>query len=297
LPANIAEMPLIDDELEVIHHRSQLIRARSRIVRTAIADPGVIEVVNYSESEIGIIGVVLGSTTLMIWFENSAKPLIYLVKTVSDPELEARRRIDYGKLERQLAVLFPNSKVYLIPLKQQVVVRGQARDAQEASQILQIIRREYLATQGNDPFGVGNAGNGAGGAGNANNVANQANQASSFIVNMLEVPGEKQVMLHVKIAELSRGQLRQLGVDLDILLNAPRHALTTAAGGIPSTLTGIFENGEVNVLVNWLAGNGSIGSRAMGRHASWHSRRSFVSVGIQPSSCLGKSLQYRRLSD
>ena len=39
----IAKMPQAEEELEVIHHRSQLVITRSRIVRWFIADPSVID--------------------------------------------------------------------------------------------------------------------------------------------------------------------------------------------------------------------------------------------------------------
>ena len=37
--------------------------------------------------------------------------------------LEDRRRIDYGKIERKLGLLYPNSKVYLIPMSRKISSR------------------------------------------------------------------------------------------------------------------------------------------------------------------------------
>ncbi len=267
LPPEIAKMPDIQEELEVIQHRSQLVVARANLTRTAIADPSIIEVVQYSPNEIAIIGLELGSTTLTLWFENSPEPLIYLVNTIRDPSLDDQRRIDYGKLERKLAVLFPNSKVFLIPLSGKIVVKGQARDAEEAAQILQIVRGEVINQEGGLLGPLGNVGRGQGGGGsvtgvdsvvgNFGNGLNPADVASSFIVNMLEVPGEYQVMLRVTIAELNRSMLRRMGVNFEYLFNGQRHAVAAFTGGLPANLTGIFENGEISVLVNWLASNGT----------------------------------------
>ena len=39
------------------------------------------------------------------------------------------------------------------------------------------------------------------------------------------------------------------------MLNDGRQVLTSTLLGSAGTLTGIFENGEVNVMVDWLAGN------------------------------------------
>ncbi|QDT38946.1 type II and III secretion system protein family protein [Stratiformator vulcanicus] len=261
LPPQISEMPDIMEELEVIDQRSQLIVANANVVRTAIADSTVIEVVQYSPNEIAIIGVGLGSTTLTLWFENDPHPLIYLVTTIEDPGLEQQREVDYGKLERKLQVLFPDSQVYLMPLSYKIVVKGQARDAEEAARILEIVRGEVI-----DEYGglFGPQGSGANGGGNGigdnlffgNNAVDDF--GSSFIVNMLEVPGERQVSIRVRIAELNRQQLRRMGIDISVLFNNGRHLVDAAIGGLPSTITGIFENGEVNVLVNWLATNGTV---------------------------------------
>jgi pilus assembly protein CpaC len=88
-------------------------------------------------------------------------------------------------------------------------------------------------------------------------LGNVFDLASNQIVNMLEVPGEYQVMLRVRIAELSRSQLRRMGCDLGGLISDGRHAVTSTLGGAGGALTGIFENGEVTVLLDWLESNGT----------------------------------------
>jgi len=246
----------------VIHHRSQLMIARSRVARWAIADPSIIDVVQYSPNEIGVIGSALGSTTLTLWFENSPQPLIYLVKTIRDPSVEDQKRLDYGRLERKLQVLFPNSKVYLIPLSGKIVVKGQAYDSAEAARILQIVRGEVINQEGNlggpqPATGGARAGAVAGATGLAGAGLNALDLPSSRVVNMLDIPGEFQVMLRVRIAEVNRSQLRSMGVNLSVLFDSGRHMLSYAAGGLPATLSGIFENGDINLAVNWLATNGT----------------------------------------
>lgn len=254
LPYEIQEMPDIQEEMEVIHRRSQLMITRAPISRIAIADPTTIDVVQYSPTEIGILGLGLGSTTLTMWFDGTPEPLIYLVEVIPDPTYEDRLEMDFGKLEKQLHILFPNSKVYLIPLQQRLVVKGQARDPEEAAHILQIVRSAYFTEFGlNGRFGNGGGGNFGGNNNNNNN--GDDDDDDDFIVNLLEVPGNHQIMLHVKVAEVNRTQLRSLGVNLEWMLNDGRQILTSAATvtGAVTTLTGIFENGEVDAMINWLA--------------------------------------------
>lgn len=255
LPRQIDRLPNATEKLEVIHRRSQLMVTRQRVMRFAISDPSIIDIIQYSPTELSIVGLGLGSTNLLYWFEGDIEPLIYEVTVVPDPALEEQRRIDYGRLERKLAILFPNSKVYLIPLSGKIIVKGQARDGEEASKILEIVRGEIINQDGRlggpQPLVTQDQLNAGLGLGAAFDVA------STLIVNMLDVPGEYQVMLRVRIAELSRSQLRRMGINLAGLFNDGRHFISSTLGGVGGALTGIFENGEATVLLNWLESNGS----------------------------------------
>jgi pilus assembly protein CpaC len=264
----IESMPESQEEFELIERRSQLVIARANVVRAIIADPSIIDLVQYSPREFSIIGLGRGSTTLTLWFENESEPLIYLVTVIRDPALDRQRRIDYGKLEKKLQVLFPNSRVYLIPMSWKIIVRGQARDQQEAAHILQVIQGEFLSQDGSlmgpQPF-LNNAA-AAAGAGGAVDYWEQVGGGgrnglvSSFIINELQVPGEFQVALRFRVAELSRTMARDMGIDWEVFFNDGRHVIGASMGGVAaggSTLQGVFEDGEVGVFLNWLASNGT----------------------------------------
>ncbi len=261
LPRQIDRLPVATEKMEVIHRRSQLVVLKQRVTRFAIADPSVIDIVQYSPTELAIVGLEQGSTNLLYWFEGEQEPLIYEVTVIPDPSLEDQRRIDYGRLERKLAILFPNSKVYLIPLSGKIVVKGQARDGEEAAQILQIIQGEIINRDGRlggpQPVAAQTQLGGLGGAGLGLGLGNGFGLGSGLIVNMLEVPGEYQIMLRVRIAELKRSQLRRMGLNLGGLISNGRNLITSTLGGGGGTLAGIFENGEVSVLLNWLESNGT----------------------------------------
>lgn len=277
VPIQVQALPDIQAKMKVVHRRSQLLVGKSNIVKTAVANGGVISVVQYSEREIAFVGESLGQTTVTIWFEDGSDPLIYLVEVIRDPSLEERRRIDYGKLEKKLALAFPNSKVYLIPLSNKIIVKGQARDAEEAVHILNIIRGEVIDQYGGS-YGPGSAWNGTngnnisggtfndltgfgpGGAGGYNPWGlgfNGTNDLwSNHIVNMLEVPGEFQVAIRVRIAELNRSELKRMGVTLSALIDGDDIALGSTLAGTASTLSGVFKAGDINVLIDALSSNG-----------------------------------------
>ena len=282
LDRRIVAMPQNQQKLQVIHRRSQLVKTHKRISRFAWSDPGLMDIVQYTDHDFGILATNLGSTDLWIWFEEeegkdgqppkeSVTPLMYNISIIRDPDVEDRRKIDYGRVERLLKVLYPNSNVYLIPLTSRVIVRGQARDPEEASRIMGVVRSEVLAEEatnrnglngGLNGGGLGGTGTGGGGlgvngfGGGNNGIGGGADLFSQFIVNELSVPGEFQVSVRVRFAEISRTQMRRMGVDWTAIFNDAQHVITSSMGAVP-VLSGVFSNGEITVLLDALATNGS----------------------------------------
>ena len=49
-----------------------------------------------------------------------------------------------------------------------------------------------------------------------------------------------------------------MGLDWNVLFNEARHSISGTLGGVPSTLGGIFESGEIRVFLKWLSSNGTV---------------------------------------
>ena len=264
----IEKLPEAQDELEVIERRHQLMVMRTNISRISIGDQSIVDIVQYSPKEIALVGLVRGTTSLTFWFENEADPIIYTVRTIRDPNADNQRKLDYGKLERKIALLYPNSKVHLIPTQQKIIVRGQVRDSEEAAHILNIIRGEVINQDGSlfgpQPYlngGVNSGGYAGGIPGGANGYGGQFglgawDLAAGMILNELRVPGEFQIALRVRIAELNRSQADRAGVNLNVLINNGAVTLGTTLGAAAGTLQGTFDSGNVGVILDYLSQNG-----------------------------------------
>lgn len=255
--------------LELEKRHSQLVMTNRNIRRIAVTDSTVANYVQYSPTEVSIVGMELGKTDLSFWFEGEEMPSIYEVTVVHDASLEDQRTQDFGRLERRLKTLFPNSQVAIIPVGTQVLVRGQAYDAEEAQNILQIVRAEVFRTLGRNNInndGTGGLNNlamfgnfGAGGNGGGGNGQN--NGFRDIVINELSVPGEYNVMMRVIVAEINRSQMRNFGLDWNVgfsINGSDQSVGGNLGGGVGSTLSGIFENGEIAVLVRWLQSNGTV---------------------------------------
>jgi pilus assembly protein CpaC len=244
-------------ELEVTKRRSKILRMRADIFRAAVADPSILDFVAFGSREIEIIGKETGSTTVTLWLgdEQNAQLLSMLVTVVKDDAVDDKRRMEYSELEAMINEMWPNSRVQLIPIADKVIIRGQARDEEEALQIMSIVRENGGTVNAN--------GYGSGGTGNlvAQGAASQPFPDASTlppatIISMLEVPGEKQVMLKVRIAELKRSAVRTMGANFnfDIKEFILSSVLTSGANIFAS---GTFHEGSFDLILKWLAQNGS----------------------------------------
>jgi pilus assembly protein CpaC len=187
------------------------------------------------------------------WFnDESYRPITYLVRVVPDPEVQKRREEQYGLLAERIAELFPNSKIELTPLADKLIVRGQARDAAEAAQILAIIRGEaqHLNHRGlvegraADPLAQEESGR---------------RLPPTQVVNLLRIPGVQQIALRVKIAELNRTAARNCGVDMDMSFADGKvilRSLLNAASGGTATLVGNLDGGDIQFGIHYLEKHG-----------------------------------------
>ena len=245
----IAEV--LDPELvfKIEPTRSRILRARIPITRVSITDPSIIEVSELSPTDLEVIGMKAGETTLTLWFKTATGEdaiLRYLVEVGSDEAAQKQIEVEYGKLEKRINELFPYSRIQLIPVADKLIIRGDARDATEAAQIMAI-----LGGQGTDQDGnlVGSAVN----AGQSASIPTLEKLPAKNIIDLLRVPGEQQVLLKVRIAEVSRSAARELGVNLDVMGNAFELA---SSFGSASNLAAILDSGDVELFIRAFSSNG-----------------------------------------
>ncbi len=152
---------------------------------------------------------------------------------------EIRVTYDLDLFRAQLAQVFPDAKVNLAQIRNHIVVEGQARSTVQVQQIIQTVQYYLSSASANTVSGSSNSGTPApaGPPGNDPNVQqpapgttptagsnlSQVNNATADtpggtatgqVINLLQVPTSQQVMLKVKIAELNRTALRQIGADI-----------------------------------------------------------------------------------
>lgn len=244
--------------LTIPRRQSKIIRTSRDIKRVSAADPAVIEIVAFDTREIEIIGKETGSTSMTLWLGDGveAETLSILVKVGADKLIDEERRLEYGELQDMINEMFPGSKVRLFPVADKVIVKGQAKDGEQAQQIMSIVRQNGGGVGG---FGFG------GGFGGGGNITAQGAAAQPFpdgstlpastVISMLMIPGEQQVMLKVRLAELNRDAVRTMGVDLDANIY-DFFVRTSFGGGGNLFFNGTFTDSNFSAAVNALESHG-----------------------------------------
>jgi len=242
--------------MELDPRRSKVIRTRRPVTRYSVTNPEVMEVVQYSPTLFELIGGDSGETSFSLYFgvegEPSEQILRYLVRVGRDTGVEDRLARDYGRLQVMVNELFPNSRIQLIPVADKLIVRGQTRDSEEAAQILSVIRGETVNQTG-ALLGPGSAGRAVSQGQAAQPVPGESDVPSSSIISLLDTPGEAQVLLKVRVAELSRSSLRAIGADLEVDTG---DFMWTSMLGVAGAFSAVLDTEEVQLALSAVSSNG-----------------------------------------
>jgi pilus assembly protein CpaC len=237
----------------------------------AVGDPTVIDFVVVSPRQLRLVGRRLGVTDLSITTPDDR-----------NYSFEVRVVADLHVLRGQLQCLFPDASLKLGQIRDHLVVEGQARDAAQVARILDTIRAYLTSIRAAEVSGAANqlagpppvgikpppgppkpgaldkeAPSGAALPLEAAYVSPELNRVAAAratipeptIINLIRVPGSQQVLLKVRVAELNRTALREIGADLawvdpnsGQLIGTQIGGATVHASGIVGPLGGLLTN-------------------------------------------------------
>ena len=286
-----------ENTLDLVVGKPRILQLAQAPQKVQIPDERVAAYDVLSEKELSVTGVSVGTTVLNLWFDDKDAPsgrtlLSYYVRVMTDPETKIRVDKIYVALEQKINEAFPDSQVHLTLVGRNLVVRGEAKDAREANDIIRLLGNNVVGSgelQAARPGFVGNAGaadsgapnapdvvapqaggtaapsptdvlslanngvSGGSGAGRGTPSSGQRGGGNGFIINMLRVPGENQVMLRVTVAEVNRDAARSIGLNFTV---------SGSKGPIFANLTGglgAFRSGAQGGQLPMLLDNGQLG--------------------------------------
>jgi len=229
--------------LTVFNGRTRLMLFKETPIRVQVGDEKIVDFGLINSKTISLLGKALGNTVLNIWFpdpkEKTGEIVIsYLVKVMIDPDEKARYDLRYKKLTDEINCTFPNSRVCLKLVGDKLVVSGQALDVAEATQILRIARA--AAPRVDDaklPFNA--TVNFDSATTTKDRVRDLLDAAGPYVINLLIIPGEQQVMLKVTVAEINRSAARSIGLNFSITNHNGLPVFQQNTGNIAGGLTSL----------------------------------------------------------
>lgn len=204
--------------------KSSLISLPEPVRNRTLGNPGVVQATMVSPQSMYLLGRSVGTTNMIVQGRSGACSIVNVVVNA-----------DAGGLQTSLAQLMPGeNKIRVMTAADSLVLAGNVSSAQAAQQAMEIARAYAASAQsGADKGGGAGAGMGAMGGGSGSGAS---------VINMMIVDTPQQVMLEVKVAEVSKTLLNQLGSALNI-----QGGFGSWAGGLLTSLltgssTGFFAN-------------------------------------------------------
>ncbi|QDL37130.1 type II and III secretion system protein family protein [Rhodoferax sediminis] len=229
-------------QINISEGKSTLMRLPYPAARLAVGDARIADVILLNPSEVYMLGKSVGATNLVLWNKANQATIVDIAVGIDTVALRSR-------LEQLLA---GEKDIKITTAADTIVVSGTVSDVVKADQVLALATAyvQRSASQGQAGGAAGGAAPAAGAAGAAPGAAAPAGgqQANApKVVNMLSIAAPQQVMLEVKVAEVSKTLVDQLGANFGA--NSARGSLTytllsNLLSNNPSNVGGSNTNGK-----------------------------------------------------
>ena len=215
------------ENLTVTAGKSVILESQAPVKRFTIALPQIADVLVLTPHQVYVTGRAPGVTSLCLWGEGDKL-------SVFDVEVAP----DVASLKEKLHKVFPNEKdIQVTPTRNGITLSGVVSNGASLSQVLAI-------------------------AGAYAPVDKEGKPDKEKVINLLEVGGVQQVMLEVRVSEMTKTLARNLGINFSVVSKSGQQlglslldSLTTLPSqGFPGNPLGVSNN--VNGILRFL-GNGA----------------------------------------
>jgi pilus assembly protein CpaC len=215
--------------------KSAMMRLPEPLRHRSVGNPGVVQAMLVAPDTLYIAGIDVGSTNMIIQGKSGACSIVDIVVTM-----------DASAFQASLAALMPGEKdIRVMAAADSLVLTGTVADAATVARAGELaaafVRRPLQPlnavgkTEASTPAGVAAAAMAAGGQGGGVRV-----------INMLNVSAPQQVMLEVKIAEVSKTLLEKLEAGATLKYASGSWATTLLSNFLTGSAGGLFDARKSN---------------------------------------------------
>ena len=207
--ADQTEAGFNNQSLRVPLYKSQLVRLSAPATRVSVGNPDVADILILRSTQLYVLGKDLGTTNVFLWDRDDI-----LVDAI---EVEVTH--DLQSLKKKLYELLPNESIEVRSAQRNIILSGNVSNVTNMDAALRIARGYFAQFTAVDTTEFEQDGG-------------STEQSRGEVINLMTVGGVQQVMLEVKVAEISRSELRRLDVRFNsILKNSSEWAWGSVNGG------------------------------------------------------------------
>ncbi len=206
------------EHLDVPINQSRILVFNDKIENVAVGNPDVADIVVLESKKLYILGKSLGTTNMVVWGRNTRGEPEYSTLNIDVVH-------DIDSLKGHLHDLFPEESPQIRSTQGSIILSGDISSVAKVEAISNLSKQFVRnAKKYNSVSGSGD---------------DDEKKQDIEIINLMQVGGPHQVMLEVKIAEVSRSVLKRLGINLAAMSPGRPWKLGAVNGGssFPAALT------------------------------------------------------------
>jgi pilus assembly protein CpaC len=173
--------------VEVALNKSTVLQLNTPVKKISIGNPAIADILVLRAGQVYVLGKGLGSTNVLLWDKNDG--------VISNLDVEVTHDLD--GLKAKLYELMPDEEVNVYTSQNSIILSGLVSSVTKMDAIIRIAE-SFTGEKRSKKEKKGGASTGG-------------------VINLMQVGGAQQVMLEVKVAELSRSIMDQFGIKFDAI--------------------------------------------------------------------------------
>lgn len=165
--------------MQITLGKAEIVNLPDNVSDVLVANPSIVDVQAVQSNKLYVVGVKVGDTNIIVLDAQGN-----VVK-----KMDVHVTYDLQAIQSKVEALFPNDTVNVSSVHDQIVLTGTASTPENASKISNLVTH-YVG-----------------------DLQELKGSSDELVSNLMEVHGEQQVMLQVKVLEAKRSVIKELGVD------------------------------------------------------------------------------------
>lgn len=189
-------------------NRSEIVTSPVAMAEVIVSNPEIADIYVHGKDKVSIIGKMLGETSVRLFDENN--------KLIRD--MSVMVTYDLPSIRKALHEFLPHERVGVEMINTKIALTGEISSMSAANTAMQIASQYVIPSASPE---------------DQNEVAAVQEGQAPYpgIINLMRITAGQQVMLRIRVGEIQRSALKDLGVSLDVVKSTGNLPFELATGG------------------------------------------------------------------